>query len=161
MAAYSVFGTARLTELDLFYIFAAQIARLFTFEHAVRLFSVLMAAGLFYLIFCNLKKNRWLLAVMFLTPQIWYLYTYYTLGRHGLRGGRAGALSGGETGQYVAEALQTGREESRLVAGIASGLFVFQYFHVQTELLCVRHLCLLYVAGGSLHSSLRRRKRTG
>ncbi len=78
MAAYSVFGTARLTELDLFYIFAAQIARLFTFEHAVRLFSVLMAAGLFYLIFCSLKKNRWLLAVMFLTPQIWYLYTYCT-----------------------------------------------------------------------------------
>ncbi|MGN8799758.1 hypothetical protein ACTNCH_00225 [Candidatus Merdisoma sp. HCP28S3_D10] len=78
MAAYSVFGTARLTELNLFYILAAQIARLFTFEHAVRLFSVLMAAGLFYLIFCNLKKNRWLLAVMFLTPQIWYLYTYCT-----------------------------------------------------------------------------------
>ena len=78
LAAYSVFGTARLTELNLFYIFAAQIARFFTFDHAVRLFSVLMAAGLFYLIFCNLKKNRWLLAVMFLTPQIWYLYTYCT-----------------------------------------------------------------------------------
>lgn len=78
MAAYSVFGTARLTELNLFYIFAARIARLFTFDHAVRLFSVLMVAGLFYLIFCNLKKNRWLLAVMFLTPQIWYLYTYCT-----------------------------------------------------------------------------------
>ena len=31
--AYSAFGTARLTELNLFYIFAAQIARLFTFEH--------------------------------------------------------------------------------------------------------------------------------
>ncbi len=44
----------------------------------MRLFSVLMAAGLFYLIFCSLKKNRWLLAVMFLTPQIWYLYTYCT-----------------------------------------------------------------------------------
>ena len=41
-------------------------------------YPVLMAAGLFYLIFCSLKKNRWLLAVMFLTPQIWYLYTYCT-----------------------------------------------------------------------------------
>ncbi len=77
-AAYSVFGTARLNELTLFYMLAAQIARFFTFDHAVRFFSVLMAAGLFYLIFCNLKKNRWMAAVLFLTPQIWYLYTYCT-----------------------------------------------------------------------------------
>lgn len=56
MAAYSVFGTARLTELNLFYIFAARIARLFTFDHAVRLFSVLMAAGLFYLFLQSEKE---------------------------------------------------------------------------------------------------------
>ena len=78
LAAYSVFGTARLTELDLFYPLAALIARFFTFEHAARLFSVLMIAGLFYLLFWNLKKNRFLLAVLFLTPQVWYLYTYCT-----------------------------------------------------------------------------------
>ncbi len=76
--AYSVFGTARLTELNLFYVFAAQIARFFTFKHAVRFFSILMAAGLFFLAFWNLKKNRWLLMLLFLTPQLWYLYTYCT-----------------------------------------------------------------------------------
>ena len=71
--AYSAFGTARLTELNLFYIFAAQIARLFTFEHGTRLFSVLMFAGLMYFLFWNLKKNRFLLCALFLTPQVWYL----------------------------------------------------------------------------------------
>lgn len=76
--AYSAFGTARLTELNLFYIFAAQIARLFTFEHGTRLFSVLMFAGLMYFLFWNLKKNRFLLCALFLTPQVWYLYTYCT-----------------------------------------------------------------------------------
>ena len=76
--AYSAFGTARLTELNLFYIFAAQIARLFTFEHGARLFSVMMFAGLMYLLFWNLKKNRFLLCALYLTPQVWYLYTYCT-----------------------------------------------------------------------------------
>ena len=76
--AYSAFGTARLTELNLFYIFAAQIARLFTFEHGARLFSVMMFAGLMYLLFWNLKKNRFLLCAFYLTPQVWYLYTYCT-----------------------------------------------------------------------------------
>lgn len=77
-AAYSAFGTARLTELNLFYILAAQIARFFTFEHAARLFSVMMFAGLMYFLFWNLKKNRFLLCTLFLTPQVWYLYTYCT-----------------------------------------------------------------------------------
>lgn len=77
-AAYSAFGTARLTELNLFYILAAQIARFFTFEHAARLFSVTMFAGLMYFLFWNLKKNRFLLCTLFLTPQVWYLYTYCT-----------------------------------------------------------------------------------
>lgn len=76
--AFSKFGTARLSELSLYYIISAQIARFFTLENAVRFFSVLMAAGLFYLLFSNLRKNRYLLCVLFLTPQIWYLYTYCT-----------------------------------------------------------------------------------
>lgn len=76
--AYSVFGTARLTELNLFYMLAAQIARFFTFEHAARLFSVFLFAGLLYFLFWNLKKNRYLLCALFLTPQVWYLYTYCT-----------------------------------------------------------------------------------
>ena len=78
LKAYSVFGTARLTELNLFYLLAAQIARFFTFEHAARFFSFLMIAGLMYLVFFNLKKNRYLLCALFLTPQLWYLYTYCT-----------------------------------------------------------------------------------
>lgn len=78
LEAYSNFGTARLTELNLFYIFAAQIARFFTFEHAARFFSILMFAGLMYFLFWNLKKNRFLLCALFLTPQLWYLYTYCT-----------------------------------------------------------------------------------
>lgn len=76
--AFSKFGTARLSELNLYYILAAQIARFFTFEHAMRFFGFLMAVGLFYLAFVCFRKNRYLLAVLFLTPQVWYLYTYCT-----------------------------------------------------------------------------------
>ena len=76
--AYSAFGTARLTEWNLFYFLAAQIARFFTFEHAARFFGVLMFVGLMYFLFWNLKKNRFLLCALYLTPQVWYLYTYCT-----------------------------------------------------------------------------------
>ncbi len=78
LKAFSKFGTARLSELNLYYIFAAQIARFITFENGTRMFGVLMGAGLFYLAFLNLKKNRYLLCALFLTPQVWYLYTYCT-----------------------------------------------------------------------------------
>lgn len=76
--AYSAFGTSRLTELNLFYFLAAQISRFFIFEHAARFFSVFMFTGLMYFLFWNLKKNRFLLCTLFLTPQVWYLYTYCT-----------------------------------------------------------------------------------
>ncbi|MCI8599933.1 MAG: DUF2142 domain-containing protein [Lachnospiraceae bacterium] len=78
LEAFSKFGTARLTELNLYYIIAAQIARFFTFENGVRLFGLVMIVGLFYLLFANFRKNRYLLCTLFLTPQVWYLYTYCT-----------------------------------------------------------------------------------
>ena len=78
LEAYSVFGTARLSELNLYYILAAQIARFITLESGTRFFGVLMAAGLFFLAFWNFKKNSYLLGTLFLTPQVWYLYTYCT-----------------------------------------------------------------------------------
>ena len=78
LEAFSQFGTARLSELNLYYILAAQIARFVTLESGTRFFGVLLAAGLFYLAFWNFKKNRYLLAALFLTPQVWYLYTYCT-----------------------------------------------------------------------------------
>lgn len=76
--AFSKFGTARLSELNLYYIFAAQIARFVTLESGTRFFGVLLATGLFFLAFWNLKKNSYLLGTLFLTPQVWYLYTYCT-----------------------------------------------------------------------------------
>lgn len=76
--AFSVFGTARLSELNLYYILSAQIARFITMESGTRFFGVLLAVGLFFLAFLNLKKNSYLLGVVFLTPQVWYLYTYCT-----------------------------------------------------------------------------------
>lgn len=78
LEAFSQFGTARLSELNLYYIFAAQIARFVTMESGTRFFGILLMAGLFYLVFWNLKKNRYLLCTLLLTPQVWYLYTYCT-----------------------------------------------------------------------------------
>ncbi len=78
LEAFSKFGTARLSELNLYYIFAAQIARFVTLESGTRFFGILLLAGLFFLSFWNLKKNRYLLCALFLTPQVWYLYTYCT-----------------------------------------------------------------------------------
>lgn len=78
LEAFSKFGTARLSELNLYYIFAAQIARFITLESGTRIFGVLLAVGLFFLAFWNLKKNSYLLGTLFLTPQVWYLYTYCT-----------------------------------------------------------------------------------
>ncbi len=78
LEAYSLYGTARLSELNLYYMLAALIARFVTLESGTRFFGVCMMAGLFYLAFWNLKKNRYLLCALFLTPQVWYLYTYCT-----------------------------------------------------------------------------------
>ena len=78
LEAFSQFGTARLSELNLYYIIAAQIARFITLENGTRFFGVLLGVFLFYLLFLNLKKNRYLLCALFLTPQVWYLYTYCT-----------------------------------------------------------------------------------
>lgn len=78
LEAFSKYGTARLFELNLYYILAAQIARFITFENGARFFGVLLGAFLFFFLFANLKKNRYLLCALFLTPQVWYLYTYCT-----------------------------------------------------------------------------------
>ena len=58
LEAYSLYGTARLSELNLYYMLAALIARFVTLESGTRFFGVCMMAGLFYLAFWNLKKNR-------------------------------------------------------------------------------------------------------
>ena len=49
--AFSVFGTARLSELNLYYILSAQIARFITMESGTSFFGVLLAVGLFFLAF--------------------------------------------------------------------------------------------------------------
>ncbi len=72
------YGTTRLSEFNPYYFYAGKLASLFSFEHRDRLFGLCL--GIALLLFCllNARKNRYLLAACFLTPQLWYLYAYTT-----------------------------------------------------------------------------------
>jgi len=72
------FGTTRLTERTPYYFYAGKLAALFFAEHRERLFGLCLGAGLLLFALLKARKNRYLLAACFLTPQVWYLYAYCT-----------------------------------------------------------------------------------
>lgn len=80
LGTFSYGGYSRLWEKNLFYVIAGKIAWTAQFFfHIIKSFRVfnvamwLMLTG-FYLI--KKKEQKWLFFALFITPQIWYLYTY-------------------------------------------------------------------------------------
>lgn len=53
-----------------------KLACLVNLPHEERLFGLSLGFLLFGLVIWNLRKNRYLTAVAFLTPQVWYLFSY-------------------------------------------------------------------------------------
>ena len=72
------YGTTRLAEKTPYYFYAGKLAALFSGEHVERLFGLCLGVGLAVFVLSQLRKNRYLTAVFFLTPQVWYLYSYCT-----------------------------------------------------------------------------------
>ena len=72
------YGTTRLAEKTPYYFYAGKLFSLFSGEHMERLFGLCLGIGLALFVLSQLRRNRYLAAVFFLTPQVWYLYTYCT-----------------------------------------------------------------------------------
>ena len=72
------YGTTRLSEKTPYYLYAGKLACLVNLPHEERLFGLSLGFLLFGLVIWNLRKNRYLTAVAFLTPQVWYLFSYGT-----------------------------------------------------------------------------------
>lgn len=72
------YGTTRLAEKTPYYFYAGKLFSLFQGEHMERLFGLCLGVALVLFVLSQLRKNRYLAAVFFLTPQVWYLYSYCT-----------------------------------------------------------------------------------
>ena len=72
------YGTTRLSEFNPYYFYAGKLAALISCVHNERLFGLCLGIGLFLFCLLHARKNRYLLAACFLTPQLWYLYAYTT-----------------------------------------------------------------------------------
>ena len=72
------YGTTRLSEFNPYYFYAGKLASVISCVHKERLFGLCLGIALFLFCLLNARKNRYLLAACFLTPQLWYLYAYTT-----------------------------------------------------------------------------------
>lgn len=74
----SGYGMTRLSEINLYYLFAGKLANLCGFAMAFRSLGMLLLLFLTGFILKNIKKNRKLAILFFATPQLWYLFSYAT-----------------------------------------------------------------------------------
>ncbi len=74
----SGYGMTRLSEINLYYLFAGKFANLCGFPMAFRVFGMLLMLVLTGFILKNIKKERYIAVLFFLTPQLWYLFSYAT-----------------------------------------------------------------------------------
>ena len=72
------YGTTRLTEKTPYYLYAGKLARLVSVPNRERFFGLCLGFLLFAFALSKLRSCRWLTAAVFLTPQVWYLYSYGT-----------------------------------------------------------------------------------
>lgn len=72
------YGTTRLSEFNPYYFYAGKLASVISCVHKERVFGLCLGIALFLFCLLNARKNRYLLAACFLTPQLWYLYAYAT-----------------------------------------------------------------------------------
>lgn len=74
----SGYGMTRLSEINLYYLFAGKFTNLCGFEMGFRGLGMLLFLILGCFILKNVKKNRFMAILFFATPQLWYLYSYAT-----------------------------------------------------------------------------------
>ncbi|MEE1015409.1 MAG: hypothetical protein U0M69_05235 [Lachnospiraceae bacterium] len=74
----SGYGMTRLSEINLYYLFAGKFANLCGFPMAFRALGMLMILILGCLVLRNIKKERYMVILFFATPQLWYLFSYAT-----------------------------------------------------------------------------------
>lgn len=80
--AYSNYGTVRLTERSFYYILAGKFGwickNIFHISAYYRMFNVLLLVLLVAWILAKGRKDKWMFAFLFATPQLWYLFSYAT-----------------------------------------------------------------------------------
>lgn len=74
----SGYGMTRMSEINLYYLFAGKIANLCVFEMSFRALGMLMILILACFVLRNIKKERSMAILFFATPQLWYLFSYAT-----------------------------------------------------------------------------------
>ena len=74
----SGYGMTRMSEINLYYLFAGRFANLCGFTMSFRALGMLMIVILGYLVLKNIKKERYMAMLFFATPQLWYLFSYAT-----------------------------------------------------------------------------------
>ncbi len=74
----SGYGMTRMSEINLYYPFAGHFANLCGFPMAFRALGMLMMTILTGFVLKNIKKERYIAVLFFLTPQLWYLFSYAT-----------------------------------------------------------------------------------
>lgn len=72
------YGQTRLCELTIYYFIAGKIAALIPYETSYRFFNVLLAFIIVFIIIKNYNKSPFLLFAFFITPQVWYIFSYAT-----------------------------------------------------------------------------------
>ncbi len=77
--SFSVYGTSRHFEWNLFYLYAGKLGRYFTDPALqIRLLGLLLFALMAGIIIRNMRRNPAYLFLLLLTPQVWYLFSYAT-----------------------------------------------------------------------------------
>ena len=74
----SGYGMTRMSEINLYYLFAGKFANLCVFEMSFRALGMLLILILTYFVLKHIKKERYIAILFFATPQLWYLFSYAT-----------------------------------------------------------------------------------
>ena len=74
----SGYGMTRMSEINLYYLFAGKFANLCGFTMSFRALGMLMILILTVFVLKNIKKERYIAILFFATPQLWYLFSYAT-----------------------------------------------------------------------------------
>ena len=74
----SGYGMTRMSEINLYYLFAGKFANMCGFTMSFRALGMLLILILGCFVLKNIKKERYLAILFFATPQLWYLFSYAT-----------------------------------------------------------------------------------
>ena len=75
---FCAYGQTRLCELTIYYFIAGKIAALIPYETSYRFFNVMLAFIIVFIIIRKYKTDPFLIFAFFITPQVWYIFSYAT-----------------------------------------------------------------------------------